>query len=76
MRLENINPETEEFTLLVARSMEAPALIIEAAEEAPRNDFIVLKAVLFPGINLFWAGSIIMLGGMFLGMFKRLRKSK
>lgn len=75
VRIQSINPETEEFTILVARSMNQPALFIEAAEEAPRNDYIVLKAVLFPGINLFWAGTIIMLGGMFLGMYKRLRKT-
>jgi cytochrome c-type biogenesis protein CcmF len=54
--------------------VETPMLPIEIAEDAPRNDYIVLEAILFPGINLFWAGSLIMLFGMFLGMYKRLRK--
>lgn len=75
MRLERIDPASEEFQLLVAQHAEIPSLALEFAEEVPRNDYIVLKAVLFPGINLFWAGSLIMLLGMFLGFYKRLRKT-
>ena len=75
MRLEKIDPANEEFQLLVAQHDEIPALALEFAEEVPRNDYIVLKAILFPGINLFWAGSLIMLLGMFFGFYKRLRKA-
>lgn len=75
MRLEKIDPQKEEFYLLLAQSMKTPGLVLEVAEDAPRNDYIVLEAILFPGINLFWAGSIIMLAGMFLGFYKRLRKT-
>ncbi len=72
--IEKIDPQKEAFTLMLARSMQTPGLLIEAAEKTPRNDYIVLEAILFPGINLFWAGSIIMLLGAFLGLYKRLRK--
>ena len=75
IRLERIEPESESFHLLLAQPVPKPQLAIEFAEEVPRNDYIVLKAILFPGINLFWAGSLIMLLGMFLGMYKRLRKT-
>ncbi|MEO6132393.1 MAG: cytochrome c biogenesis protein CcsA [Saprospiraceae bacterium] len=75
VRLEKIDPQKEEFTLLLSRPVAHPRLAVEIADDAPRNDFIVLEAVLFPGINLFWAGAIIMLMGMFIGFYKRLRKS-
>jgi cytochrome c-type biogenesis protein CcmF len=76
LRLESIDPQKEEFHLLIARSMAKPGITLEVAEQAPRDDYIVLEAILFPGINLFWAGSILMLSGMFLGFYKRLRKKK
>ena len=61
--------------LYLASLSDTPLLPLEIAEDAPRNDYIVLEAILFPGINLFWAGSLIMLMGMFIGMYKRLRKT-
>jgi len=75
IRLEKIDPVKEEFQLYIARTVDHPTLAVEIAEEVPRNDYIVLEAILFPGINLFWSGSIIMLLGMFIGMYKRLKKS-
>jgi len=74
IRIETIDPKKEEFHIYVAKSMDDPGVAIEVAEKAPRNDFIVLEAILFPGINLFWAGSLIMLFGIFLGFYKRIRK--
>ena len=74
IRIETIDPQKEEFHVYVAKSMDDPGVAIEVAEKAPRNDFIVLEAILFPGINLFWAGSLIMLFGIFLGFYKRIRK--
>jgi len=75
MKLERIDPEKEEFHLYLARLSDTPLLPLEIAQDAPRNDYIVLEAILFPGINLFWAGSLIMLMGMFIGLYKRLRKT-
>jgi len=75
IRIESIDPVKEEFHLYVAKSMADPKLAIEVTDKAPRNDYIVLEAILFPGINLFWAGSLIMLFGIFLGLYKRVRKS-
>jgi cytochrome c-type biogenesis protein CcmF len=74
LRLERIEPESEEFHFFIAQPVAHPQLIVELAEEVPRNDYIVLEAILFPGINLFWGGSLIMLMGMFIGLYKRLRK--
>ena len=75
LKLERIDPDKEEFYIYVAKSSTNPGLAVEIADDVPRNDYIVLEAILFPGINLFWAGSLIMLLGMFLGLYKRLRKA-
>ena len=75
IKLERIDPEKEEFYLYLARLTDAPRLPLEVALDVPRNDYIVMEAILFPGINLFWIGSLIMLSGMFIGMYKRLRKT-
>lgn len=75
LKLERIDPEKEEFYVYVAKSSDVPGLAVEFAKDVPRNDYIVLEAILFPGINLFWSGSLIMLLGMFLGLYKRLRRA-
>src|SRR4029078_2709486 len=37
VRLEKIDPQKEEFTLLLARTVDRPSLAFEMAEEVPRN---------------------------------------
>jgi cytochrome c-type biogenesis protein CcmF len=37
----------------------------------PRSDYIVLEAIEFPGINLLWIGSCIMIFGLFVGLVNR-----
>jgi len=46
---------------------------IEIAEDAPRSDWILMEAVIFPGINLFWLGSILMMSGFAFAFFSRLK---
>ena len=58
----NIDPEKESFNFRVV-------------EEAPKfNDFIVMKAIVFPGINILWIGCIIMGLGSFLAVWQRIRR--
>lgn len=76
IHLDKIDPESETFTLSFGQPETNIKIPLEVAFDAPRNDFIVLKAILFPGINIFWLGTIIMLCGMFVGMMKRLIKPK
>ncbi|MFT5802666.1 MAG: cytochrome c-type biogenesis protein CcmF, partial [Nonlabens sp.] len=38
-----------------------------------RSDFIVLEAILFPGINLFWLGSLMLLVGLAISMIYRIK---
>ena len=73
VRFENIDPKTATLTVSVAKaSGDAMKIPLDIAENAPRSDYIVLEAIVFPGINLVWAGSILMMFGLALGMWRRL----
>lgn len=58
-----IDPAAEKFKFVVT---ERPA---------DYNEFIVMKAIIFPGINLLWLGCIIMALGTFFAVFQRIRRT-
>jgi cytochrome c-type biogenesis protein CcmF len=70
-----INPSTGEATLQIAQS-ENLGLPVLIAENVGRSDYIVLQAIEFPGINYFWIGSVLMMFGLGMSMFHRLRTQK
>ncbi len=74
VQLASINPKSEEFTFRVAldrrNKTNIPLLL---AEDVPRSDWILLEAVVFPGINLFWFGSIFMMIGFALSLSARFK---
>lgn len=77
LRFAAIDPATETITLLMARpDGPPPAVPVEVATNSPRADFIVLQAIVFPGINLVWLGSLLMLLGLAMSMYVRLRDRK
>lgn len=49
---------------------------IRIAEDVSRSDFIVLEAIVFPGINLFWLGSSLMMAGFFISIYLRRRRKR
>ena len=73
-RFSSIDPNTEQLELMIAKSnvtdVEFP---VEIALNAPRDDYIVLAAIEFPGINLFWIGTTLMMLGLLLGMIRKIR---
>ncbi len=75
--LTKIDPSTETFELQIAEGKpnEKP-LPIEIAQKSFRTDFIVLETIVFPGINLFWLGSTLMMVGLGVAMFRRIREKK
>ncbi len=76
IRMTHVDPTNEEFTMLTATDIRTDSSIkLEVAENVGRSDIILLEALVFPGINLFWAGSILMLMGFFLGLYNRRRKT-
>lgn len=75
LRFASLDPETESMQLMVARVPTTKLdLPVELATNSLRSDYIVLEAKEFPGINLFWLGSLMMMIGMAVSMGDRLRK--
>ena len=74
-RFESIDPKKGQITIGVAQSgAESRKIPLEIAENAARSDYIVLEAIVFPGIKLVWIGSIMMMLGLAFGMFRRIRE--
>lgn len=68
-----IDPVEQKFRFNIGQSPSVkPSFPIAAATGVPRDDIIVLEATIFPGINLFWGGSVLMMVGFFLAMGYRL----
>lgn len=63
VRVSNILPEED-------------AAVIELKQIDPKDDYIVLKAIVFPYINVLWLGIIIMTGGFILSMANRVKGKK
>lgn len=59
-----IDPENELFHIRVRE------------KESNAGDFIIMKAIIFPGINILWIGSILMAIGTMLAVYVRLQKSE
>jgi cytochrome c-type biogenesis protein CcmF len=55
-----IDPTSKKFTFIVS-------------EKEKGTDFVILKAIVFPYINLVWLGGIICFFGMFVSMYKRIQ---
>ncbi len=77
LRFVSIDPETESAKLMLARkSRTINAATVEVATNALRSDYIVLEAIEFPGINLFWLGSTLMMLGLGLSMIHRIGQQR
>lgn len=68
-----LDPVAETLSVAIAKhELDRNAFPIELAY-SPRTDFIVLEAIVFPGINFFWVGSILMMVGLLISMAVRMR---
>jgi len=78
LRFVGIDPATESISLMVAKTQprQVNSAPVEIATNSLRSDYIVLEAIEFPGINFFWLGSIMMMVGLALGMWRRLNKEE
>ena len=76
-RFMGVDPKTEVITVSIAKApAKAPKIIMDIAENAPRNDWLVLEAIVFPGINFFWVGTLMMLLGLCASMIRRIREKR
>jgi len=72
-RFENIDPKAGVLSIGVAQATEEERKIpVEIAEDVARSDYIVLEAIIFPGINFVWLGSILMMLGLGIALWRRL----
>lgn len=50
------------------------ASISVSERKSNKRDFIIMKAIIFPGINILWTGCILMIIGSLVALRKRLKK--
>ncbi|MCB0641440.1 MAG: cytochrome c assembly protein, partial [Phaeodactylibacter sp.] len=73
-RFSSLDPTSETMEILAAASEPISKEVPVDVAYAPRTDFLVLESIVFPGINFFWAGSILMMLGLLMGMFYRIAR--
>jgi cytochrome c-type biogenesis protein CcmF len=72
LRFESIDPKEQTIVVTVAQpSNKKMPIPLEIAENSARSDYIVMETILFPGINLVWAGSLMMLLGLAVSLIRR-----
>lgn len=62
-RVERIIPEREQ-------------LVIGVRQEHPEDDFIIMKAIIFPYINILWLGCVMMAFGILISAIRRYREKR
>lgn len=60
------------FTRLSKILPDEEAALIEYKQPSAMNDYVIMKAILFPYINVLWLGTIIMILGFGISLFKRI----
>jgi cytochrome c-type biogenesis protein CcmF len=73
LRFAGVNPSDATISLDVAKDPTYMGFPVDIAENYMRDDYLVLEAILFPGINFFWLGSTLMMVGLGLGAWNRRR---
>lgn len=63
------------FTNILPAKDKLELTVYEKPKEE-KKDWIVLKAITFPYINLFWGGTIVMVIGFLLSIFRRSKEAK
>jgi cytochrome c-type biogenesis protein CcmF len=51
-------------------------VVLQYRDKQPKRDYVVVQALIFPGIQLVWLGCILMMFGLLLGGINRVRNSK
>jgi cytochrome c-type biogenesis protein CcmF len=77
LRFTGLNPANESAEISVAQAdAEGQKIPLEIAENARQAQYIVMQAIIFPGINYFWIGSILMMSGLGLSLFYRKKAAR
>jgi cytochrome c-type biogenesis protein CcmF len=49
------------------------AAVIAFKQPSAMNDYVIMKAILFPYINVLWLGTVVMILGFLLSLYKRIK---
>lgn len=74
IQFNHINPDNGVMTFQYALHQPQTKIPIEFSENVARTDYIVMEAIEFPGINLVWLGSLMMVVGLMLSAVFRKTK--
>ena len=66
-----IDPTTGKMSIGIAQSEANMTYPIELATNSLRTDYIVFEAIIFPGINFVWVGTIMMMIGLAISWIRR-----
>lgn len=72
-RFAKLDPNSGTITLMLAKQKGHDGLPVEVAENFEREDYVVLEAIIFPGINMFWLGSLLMMVGLAISAGNRMK---
>ena len=78
-RENNVPTEVKELGLTIKLSTIIPAegqMVFEFKEKKPKRDYVIVQAIIFPGIQLVWLGSIMMMFGLLLGLRVKHKKNQ
>ena len=77
LRFLQLNPENGRARVAAAYYANPdPVVPVEVATNSLRTDWLVLETIIFPGINLVWIGSILMMFGLGFSAVYRLRQRR
>jgi cytochrome c-type biogenesis protein CcmF len=62
------------FDNIIVKSQDSVSTVLAVRQTDPKYDFIVLKALVFPYINVLWLGVIVMVFGFFISLGRLLTK--
>lgn len=77
-RFLSIDPSSESIEVMIAQKTpnNGNAIPVDISKRSFRTDYIILETIVFPGINLVWLGSIMMMLGLAIGMYIRKVQNK
>lgn len=76
VRFIKLDPQKETAILWIAKAEQDFKVPFQLATDSFSSNWIVLQAIEFPGINIFWLGTILMMLGLGWAMVVRMREKK
>ncbi len=64
------------YAKFVKISPEEGTIDLQIKQKDPKEDYVVMKALVFPFINVLWLGIIVMFLGFLLSAYSRMRQKE